>query len=271
MEENKDFNKIIITDTLSEIASPKMDGYLAHALCLEGDGEFDFNGKHFTITRQDLLIVRKGELMTDMKFSDDFRVKVIYIDKGFIEHCTPQSNYGMKGQLALFMNPIMHLNEAQFNLCLQDFTGVEYRFKTTGFVFYQESLRCAIQLMILDFFDFHAWLGGEDSITPQFASIMNRFFALLDSGIYRKHREVTYYASEICISPKYLSEVCKKVSGHSANFWINRFTSLDISRLLRDRSLTFVQISDMFNFSSPAYFSRYVQNNLGMNPSDYRD
>ena len=60
MEENKDFNKIIVTDTLSEIASPKMDGYLAHALCLEGDGEFNFNGKHFTITRQDLLIVRKG-------------------------------------------------------------------------------------------------------------------------------------------------------------------------------------------------------------------
>ena len=61
------------------------------------------------------------------------------------------------------------------------------------------------------------------------------------------------------------------MSGHSANFWINRYTSLDISRQLRDKSLTFVQISDMFNFSSPGYFSRYVQNNLGMSPSDYRE
>uniref|UniRef100_UPI00336C13A2 AraC family transcriptional regulator n=3 Tax=Muribaculaceae TaxID=2005473 RepID=UPI00336C13A2 len=54
-------------------------------------------------------------------------------------------------------------------------------------------------------------------------------------------------------------------------FWINRYTSLDISRQLRDKSLTFVQISDMFHFSSPGYFSRYVQNNLGMSPSDYRE
>ena len=31
-------------------------------------------------------------------------------------------------------------------------------------------------------------------------------------------------------------------------------------------SLTFVQISDMFHFSSPTYFSRYVQRTIGLNP-----
>lgn len=271
MADEKFFDKIIITDSLSEIASEKMQGYLAHALCMSGRMEFDFNGKHFIFADHDLMIVRKGDLVENVTTSDDFQVMVIYINAGFVEHCTPQSNYGMKGQLALFMNPVLHLNEAQFNLCQQDFQGVRYRYETTGFVFYEESIRCAVQLMILDFFDFHAYNCGEDSITPQYAAVMSKFFALLDSGAYRKHREVTYYASEICITPKYLSEICKKASGHSANFWINRYTSLDISRQLRNKKLTFVQISDMFHFSSPGYFSRYVQNNLGMRPSDYRD
>ena len=94
---------------------------------------------------------------------------------------------------------------------------------------------------------------------------------MLENGTYRHHREVKYYADEICVTPKYLSEVCKKVSGFAANYWINRYTILDISRLLRDKSLSFVNISDMFDFSSPAYFSRYVQNYLGMNPSEYRE
>ena len=62
--------------------------------------------------------------------------------------------------------------------------------------------------------------------------------------------------------PKYLSEVCKKVSGLPAAFWITRYTSLDISRLLRNRSLSFTDISDMFGFSSLSHFSRYVQTNL---------
>ena len=82
---------------------------------------------------------------------------------------------------------------------------------------------------------------------------------------------VTWYADQLCVTSKYLSEVSKKTSGYAANFWINRYTTLDISRLLRDKRLTFVQISDIFGFSSPAYFSRYVAHNLGMNPTEYRE
>lgn len=80
------------------------------------------------------------------------------------------------------------------------------------------------------------------------ASIMSRFLNMLENGTFREHREVTYYADCLCVTSKYLSEVSKKVSGYTANYWINRYTTLDISRLLRDKSLTFVRISDMFGF-----------------------
>ena len=40
---------------------------------------------------------------------------------------------------------------------------------------------------------------------------------------------------------------------------------------LHDRSLSLTDIADMFGFSSPAHFSRYVQNNLGAKPSDLRE
>ena len=127
-----------------------------------------------------------------------------------------------------------------------------------------------VQMLILDFFDFHATLYKESDISTQYAAIMNRFISLLENGEYRAHREVTWYADKLCVTSKYLSEVSKSVSGYAANFWINRYTALDISRLLRDKSLSFVQISDMFGFSSPAYFSRYVLHNLGVSPTEYR-
>lgn len=72
-------------------------------------------------------------------------------------------------------------------------------------------------------------------------------------------------------SVRMLPEVSKRVSGYPANYWINRYTTLDIARLLRDKSLSLVRISDMFHFSSPAYFSRYVQRHLGLNPTQYRE
>ena len=49
-----------------------------------------------------------------------------------------------------------------------------------------------------------------------------------------------------------------------------QYSTLPASRLLSDKSLSFVQISDMFSFSSQAYLSRYVQQNLGFNPTEYR-
>ncbi len=177
----------------------------------------------------------------------------------------------MKGQLALFLNPVMHLTDEQRFVCERDFRWIDYRLNQTSHNFYRELLINAVQSAILDFFDFHSTLSGEDSISSQNASIMNRFLNMLENGDYRHNREVTYYADALCVTPKYLSEVSKKVSGYPANYWINRYTSLEIARLLRDKSLTFVQISDMFRFSSPAYFSRYVQRTLGLNPTQYRE
>lgn len=125
--------------------------------------------------------------------------------------------------------------------------------------------------MILDFFNFHSRLTDELHIPSQHAIIMAGFFDLLEKGNYVANREVSFYASELCISAKYLSEICKKLSGQTANFWINRYTALGILRMLKDKSLSIVQISDRLNFSSPAYFTRYVKKYLGKAPSEFRE
>ena len=54
-------------------------------------------------------------------------------------------------------------------------------------------------------------------------------------------------------------EVSKQVSGYGAGYWINRNATSDVVRLLRDKSLSFVQASDMFRLLLLVYFSRYVQ------------
>ena len=100
---------------------------------------------------------------------------------------------------------------------------------------------------------------------------MDRFVAMLERSDYREHRDVAWYASELCVTPKYLSEICKRVSGQSANYWINRYTAMELSHLLKDRSLTLTDIADRFNFASLSHFSRYVQNNLGASPSSFRE
>ena len=37
-------------------------------------------------------------------------------------------------------------------------------------------------------------------------------------------------AGELCVTPKYLSEICKRVSGYSANYWILPWSSTTYSK-----------------------------------------
>lgn len=265
------FKDVVIENSLTGIGSGLYDNYLAHALCVGGSCSFKFNGHDFVFREGDLMIVRKVKLLDEIMPSQDFSVRTLYVTAQFIELCTPQTNYGMKGQLSLFMNPVMSLDADQRFVCERDFRWIEYRLAQTNHKFYRELLINAVQSAILDFFDFHSVINRESGVSTQNASLMSRFLDMLENGDYRHNREVSYYADALCVTPKYLSEVSKKVSGYPANYWINRYTSLDIARLLRDKTLTFVQISDMFRFSSPAYFSRYVQRTLGVNPTQYRE
>lgn len=268
MDKTKD---VIISESLEGIGTDAFGDYLAHAVCTGGSCKFVFNGKGFELHEGDLMIVRKGKLIENIRTSEDFKVKVLFATTSFIELSTPMTNYGMRGSLALFFNPVMRLTPEQYDLCVREFNWIEYRLNQTDNNFYKETLRNAVQSAILDFFEFHSKNYGESKISTQNTLIMSKFLDMLENGDYRHDREVTYYADALCVTAKYLSEISKKVSGFTANYWINRYTVLDISRHLRNKSLSFVQISDMFGFSSPAYFSRYVQHNLGVTPSEYRE
>lgn len=263
---------IIIDNTLAKISSPDFTDYLCHAYCYAGFCMLERNGKTFRLEQGCCMIIaRRGDLVKIVETSSDFRIDVIYVSQKFIELSTPQSNYGMRGQLALFRNPIMPLTPPQQEVCKQNFEAIKRRLAQVDHQFRHNALTNAVQCMIIDFFDFHAHLYGADKISSQSRQLMEQFIDMLERGDARKNRTIGYYADCLCVTPKYLSEVSKKVSGMPAAFWITRYTALDISRLLRDRTLSFTDISEMFGFSSLSHFSRYVQTNLGVKPSDFRE
>ncbi|MED9800693.1 MAG: helix-turn-helix domain-containing protein, partial [Prevotella sp.] len=96
------------------------------------------------------------------------------------------------------------------------------------------------------------------------------FIELLYNGEYMRNRSLSHYASRLCVTPHYLSEICKKISGKTASYWIDRFTMQEITRLLRQKELSLTEIAERMNFSSMSYFSRFVQKRIGLSPSEYR-
>jgi len=128
MNERQD---IIIENTLENLADKRFTGYLCHAFCRNGHCTFSFNNEQFRFEAGNCLIISRCDMATNIVQSADFVVDAIYVTQEFIEVCTPQSNYGMKGHLALFNNPIMRLKPEQQEVCMLNFDYIKRRHRLT--------------------------------------------------------------------------------------------------------------------------------------------
>ena len=83
-------------------------------------------------------------------------------------------------------------------------------------------------------------------------------------------REVSFYADKLCISTKYLTGICKAVTGDSAKKIIDDFAILEIKVLLQSTELTVQEIADRLGFTDQSYLGRYFKRHEGMSPKEYQ-
>ncbi|MBP3641016.1 AraC family transcriptional regulator [Parabacteroides johnsonii] len=95
-------------------------------------------------------------------------------------------------------------------------------------------------------------------------------FLHLLAGHLATSRSPSYYASQLNISPVYLNEVVKEVTGMSATFYIRNELILQAKRLLVHTGLSVKEISDRLGIEDSAYFSRIFTQTAGISPSTFR-
>jgi AraC-like DNA-binding protein len=119
-----------------------------------------------------------------------------------------------------------------------------------------------MRMLYLDAMSAHAALFEREETTQRAADIMSRFIQMLESGCYRQHRTVAYYAQELCVTPKHLHKISTQVSGRSPSYWIQQFTVMEIRHLMMHDKLSAKVIADRMNFDNVSHFSRYLSEHL---------
>ena len=100
--------------------------------------------------------------------------------------------------------------------------------------------------------------------------IFKKFVALVHENCISQ-REVNFYANELCISTKYLTGICRSVTGDSAKKIIDDFAILEIKVLLQSTELTMQDIADRLGFPDQSYLGRYFKRHEGMSPREYQN
>ena len=267
---NTKFDGIIFADTWQEFDTLRYAGRVIHILCRKGNMGFTFQDTHYNISSGDYVILPNAAFASGFSASDDFQGIMMNLSEAFVTSIAIRSNYGIIGHLSLLRNPVMKLSGHDFRICETALQYLRMRMEDETHFFREELLGSLLTAHILDLYDIHARSRKELQVSERITSLLRNFIELLYNGEYIRNRDLEFYASRLCITPHYLSEICKKISGKPASYWIDRFTMQEITRLLRQKELSLTEIAERMNFSSVSYFSRYVQKRIHLSPSEYR-
>ena len=100
-------------------------------------------------------------------------------------------------------------------------------------------------------------------------AIFDEFMQLLSQN-FKKERNVVWYGEQMCLSPKYLSEVVKEISGRSASGWISAMVINEIKTLLRNTNYSVKEVAQIMNFRNQSFLGKYFKNYTGMSPREYK-
>ena len=81
---------------------------------------------------------------------------------------------------------------------------------------------------------------------------------------------VAYYSGRLSITPRYLSQITKAISGRTPKELIDDYLIKEVETQLLSGELSLKQIASKYGFSSQAQLSKFVQKMCSCSPSEYK-
>ena len=99
--------------------------------------------------------------------------------------------------------------------------------------------------------------------------ICGQYLSLVELHCREQHK-VEWYASQMCLAPKYLSNIVKKTLNISPNACIDRALIRQAKSLLSSTSLSIQQISDRLGFQNQSHFGTFFKRQAGLSPKAFK-
>lgn len=265
---------IAILDSINELPHDhnciKVNIFIILA-CLEGKMSISINSKGYTIHANEFLFCMPNAVLNDCMMSPDFKGKIMCLSSRVMQETMRMDNILWNKAFQIKENPIIHIDMEGVELFHAYNAVVALRIKAYQRAYRREAMTSLIRTLlyeILSELSGYVHSPGGD-LTQQKDILFKRFMELL-SSCEVKPRSVTWYANKLYVTPKYLSTVCKMVSGKTAFQWINEYVMTDIRYQLKYSDRSIKEVSDYLDFPNISFFGKYVKSHTGFNPTDYR-
>lgn len=264
--------RLFLTTLSSFVKEQQMAHYGAIIICRSGKANiqvnFDdwqlFEGAVITIFPNDVI-----RLMPD-ETEEPFLVEMLQYDAAMLREASLQLEHTVYEQL-------------RQDRCRQDSPVVtniiNNMFRLLHVYFDQVSCTCISQLVLLQlkafFIGFHEYLQRNPRTTksngesPRMREMFNRFMMLVERD-YKLSRDVAYYASQMNITPKYLTLIVRQMTHETPKHIIDHYTILQLKLQLTASRQSVKEIAWEYHFNDVSFFCRYFKRHTGLTPMEIR-
>lgn len=248
----------------------RIDGFII-GICLKGRINFEHNHSIYHGTNNSMLISTPMQYFQLLETSADCRLRFIIFSKRFLVASNIQQQILDKFSF-IHPNalPFIQLTETQAKDIVQQFTMIWKRFLEVAHPFRKEVISNLLLILLHDFeavYREHFQLlqsksGRSKELTKLFLELLPQHF--------KKEHHLDFYAKQLCVSTKYLSESVKDATGKTAGEHLSEALSLEAQALLQQPQISIKEVTRLLGFPDASTFGKFFKRYMGTTPSAYQ-
>lgn len=262
--------RIYNTSFKEYIDSPTITSGGAIIICPNGNARIQINFNHWDLAKGEVMTIFPGEGIQLHDATSDFNVDVLEYSNSMLREASLQLEHAVY----TFLRTDRKCSDDKIvkNVVESLFTSIAFYLSNP---IYQETDHIVL-LMLKSFFlgiYEHTHRNPQKTIeeigSQRTNELFNSFMAILEQD-YKFSRDVSYYASKLCITRKYLGIIISRKTGITAKHVIDEYVIMQLKLNLRTSHASIKQIAAEYNFSDASFFIRYFRHATGSTPAEFR-
>lgn len=255
----------------------RLNAYLAF-FCISGRLRLNVNMTEFEVRENTLFINIPGDIMhvayIEESQKDRLRFVVVAASKAYLSGVHVDIDRLFSEGMRLIDNPCSELMPQEKETAAS-YLELAHRLLTSAMPYKRE---CIGQLLSSVFYyaaGIYSRNRGSAHHCPA-AGTTARCRTAFDSFLklvarhHTVHRDISFYAGEMCVSTKYLSKLVKKATGRTAADWIDSYVITEAKNMLRYSDMSIKEIIEALHFSDQSSFTKFFRKRTGQTPRQYR-
>ena len=265
---------LVLTNRISNAPIPQEPtrmNFILMALCRKGRAQYCIDTRQQTVKPGDLLFISERHIIDNYMASPDFECLCILVSTQFY-HGFVQNVRNVSSLLLFTMNnPVVQLTPHEIQVYSNYYRTIREKISDTEHHYRTEVVKALLLAMFYDMSGVTYRVEQSSSKGQSRADVIFAEFIQQLEQNYRTERRVSWYAQQMGITPKYLSEIIKQISKRTPNEWIDSYVVLEIRVLLKNSTKSIKEITEELNFPNQSFLGKYFKEHVGMSPSEYRN